>query len=480
MNKPLLLSAGVTLGAFLIAPHFIGNGLESKFNSAIANIDEHPVYSANVVSYEKGWFTTTAQVEVGFDLQAMLNAQQIDQSDIEQTGNPTFVANIVAHHGPLYVGDSVGIGRLQYNLHVEGDALRDYVEWDSNTPVYANEGVIGLFGSTDYTDMVPALTFIDEDEDVTLTFSGFDGEAEGSGDMTHYESTIPSLSIVGDGMVIAMNNMDMDMQWSGSMIKAIKGELFESAFTFNLKETTVSIDGAVDSDTPLFVMEDLALTSRTDIDEDNNLVDAFFEYKVASMRSPDLTLHDAVFAMEAKQLDTDFIKAYQEVSNATLTTEPELVPELVKSFIEDNLLSFLQKSPAINITQLSGTLPEGKFTAHMNTRMSGVDALPDTLEDPAFWINHIIADAKVTLDEGVAEKAMGTYVLSQLATNPQVQNMTAEELEATVDQQIPLVMKAFLRQGFIVSEGDGYTATMGLTDGVAVLNGETIPLPFAQ
>jgi uncharacterized protein YdgA (DUF945 family) len=277
-----------------------------------------------------------------------------------------------------------------------------------------------------------------------------------------------------------MNDMDMDMQWSGNLIKAIKGELFESTFSLNLKETTVSGDDAIDGDTPLFVMEDLAVTSRTDIDDDNNLVDAFFEYKVTSMRSPDLTLNDAVFAMEAKQLDIDFIKAYQDISNATLTTKPELVPELLKSFVEDNLLTFLQKSPAINITQLSGTLPEGKFTAHINTQVSGVDALPDMLEDPAFWISHIIADAKVTMDEGVAKKAMSSYVLSQLATNPQVQNMTAQELMATVDQQVPEVMKAFIRQGFIVSEGDAYTATMGLSDGVAVLNGEAIPLPFAQ
>lgn len=480
MNKPLLLSAGATLGALLIAPNFIGNGLESKFNSAIANINEHPVYSANLVSYEKGWFTTTAHVEVGFDLQAMLKAQQIDQSDVEQTENPTFIASIVAHHGPVYMGDSVGVGRLQYNLHIEGDALREYVEWESNTPVYVNKGAIGLLGSTDFTDRVPALTFIDEDEDITLTFSGYEGVAEGSGDVTHYESIIPNLAIVGDGMVIAMNEMDMEMQWSGSLIKAIKGELFESSFSLTLKETTVSSDNAIDGDTPLFAMEDLSLTSRTDIDDDNNLVDAFFEYNVSSMRSPDLTLHDAVFAMEAKQLDIDFIKAYQDVSNATLTTAPALVPELVKSFIEENLLSFLQKSPAVNITQLSGTLPEGKFTAHLNTQVSGVDALPDMLEDPAFWVSHIDADANVTMDEGVAKKAMSSYVLSQLATNPQVQNMTPQELMATVDQQVPEVMKTFIQQGFIVSDGDAYTATMGLSNGAAVLNGETIPLPFAQ
>ena len=480
MNKPLLLSAGATLGALLIAPNFIGNGLESKFNSAIANINEHPVYSANLVSYEKGWFTTTAHVEVGFDLQAMLKAQQIDQSDVEQTENPTFIASIVAHHGPVYMGDSVGVGRLQYNLHIEGDALREYVEWESNTPVYVNKGAIGLLGSTDFTDRVPALTFIDEDEDITLTFSGYEGVAEGSGDVTHYESIIPNLAIVGDGMVIAMNEMDMEMQWSGSLIKAIKGELFESSFSLTLKETTVSSDNAIDGDTPLFAMEDLSLTSRTDIDDDNNLVDAFFEYNVSSMRSPDLTLHDAVFAMEAKQLDIDFIKAYQDVSNATLTTAPALVPELVKSFIEENLLSFLQKSPAVNITQLSGTLPEGKFTAHLNTQVSGVDALPDMLEDPAFWVSHIDADANVTMDEGVAKKAMSSYVLSQLATNPQVQNMTPQELMATVDQQVPEVMKAFIQQGFIVSDGDAYTATMGLSNVAAVLNGETIPLPFAQ
>ena len=67
MNKPLLAGAGVTLVALGVAPYFIGTSVQENVNAAVNEINEQAVYSAEVLSYDKGWFSTKAEVKLAID-----------------------------------------------------------------------------------------------------------------------------------------------------------------------------------------------------------------------------------------------------------------------------------------------------------------------------------------------------------------------------------------------------------------------------
>ena len=163
MNKPLLAGAGVTLVALGVAPYFIGTSVQENVNAAVNEINEQAVYSAEVLSYDKGWFSTKAEVKLAIDFQALLNAQNVDQSEMPLEENPSITATLVAHHGPVYFGDGVGLGRVHYTVFVDGDELREYVQWDGQQPIYTNEGVVGLLGNLSYEDVIPALSATDEE-----------------------------------------------------------------------------------------------------------------------------------------------------------------------------------------------------------------------------------------------------------------------------------------------------------------------------
>jgi len=79
----------------------------------------------------------------------------------------------------------------------------------------------------------------------------------------------------------------------------------------------------------------------------------------------------------------------------------EEVPAKMMEFIEANLLTQLKAEPEINITKLKATLPEGSFNAYANTKLVGIDALPGTLEDAAYWVTHLLADAQITADKAL-------------------------------------------------------------------------------
>jgi len=206
----------------------------------------------------------------------------------------------------------------------------------------------------------------------------------------------------------------------------------------------------------------------------------YVEYAVDKVEGAAQDASDMVIGIAINNLDVDFIKAYQDFSNATLSTPADELPEKLQAFIKDNLLQQLQTEPEINITKLAMTLPEGSFTGKASSKLVGVTALPDTLEDPSYWVSHLLATAQIKADKAFVESMASGYMVAELAANPQTQGMTAEELQSLAAQQVPMVLNTFVEQGFIKQTENGYDAEFELKDGKANLNGAEIPLPFAQ
>ena len=475
MNKPLLAGAGVTLVALGVAPYFIGTSVHENVNAAVNEINQQAVYSAEVLSYDKGWFSTTAEIKLAVDFQALINAQNVDSTDIPMEENPSITATLVAHHGPVYFGDGLGLGRVHYTVSIDGDELREYVQWDGQQPIYRNEGVVGLFGGLSYADVIPALSATAEEEGFTLLFSGYSGKAEPDGDQTFYMSSGESLSISADEFSLEMKNLSMDMSYDGDMVAAFKGDLFESTGKARIESIEISNiePGAT------VKIENLAFATDVKIDEDNNTANVYVEYAVDKAVGPELDATDMVLGVAINNLDIDFIKAYQEFSNNSLLVPSEEVPAKMMEFIEANLLTQLKAEPEINITKLKATLPEGSFNAYANTKLVGIDALPGTLEDAAYWVTHLLADAQITADKALAQSMASGYMMGQLMATPQAQNMTAEELQAAVEQQTPMMLSTFAQQGLIKETEKGYETKLTLKDGEASVNGTPIPLPFA-
>jgi uncharacterized protein YdgA (DUF945 family) len=480
LNKAFILGGGVTLAALLIAPTFIGNSIETKARSTLAALNEQPLYSASIVSYDKGWFSSSAQIEIALDFNGILAAQQVGNTQdvsTEDVGmeNPTIIANVNAYHGPIYFGDGVGIAKVKYNIAVQGEALREYVAWPDDVPLYFNEGKLGLFNGLNYSDAIPALQGVDDE--LTLNFSGFNGEAKHEGDGIRYQGQAESLSMNDGAFSFEMLNTTADITYSDDvdMLAAMNGELFEGDAAIAIEEMVFSDETGTN-----ILVEALRVITNTDIDEDTNTASVYVEYAVDKVEGAAQDASDMVIGIAINNLDVDFIKAYQDFSNSTLSTPADELPEKLQAFIKDNLLQQLQTEPEINITKLAMTLPEGSFTGKANSKLVGVTALPDTLEDPSYWVSHLLANAQIKADKAFVESMASGYMVAELAANPQTQGMTAEELQSLAAQQVPMVLNTFVEQGFIKQTENGYDAEFVLKDGKANLNGAEIPLPFAQ
>jgi uncharacterized protein YdgA (DUF945 family) len=475
MNKPLIFGGGITLVALAVAPYFAGNGVESAVNSTIDSINEQVIYKANVVDYDKGWFSTTATINVAINIGAIMSAQQIDADEMPMDENPTMTVTFNAHHGPVYFGDGVGVGKVKYTLTIDGEELREYAVWDESKALYSNEGVVGLLGSLNFRDEIPSFSITSEEDGATVSFSGYRGEATPQGDTTVYKATSDLLSGEVEGAAFEMSSLSVDTIYSGDFVSALKGELFDSKVDMKIASMKVS---GIEAESDITI-DDITFIADTQVNKAADTANVYVEYAVGKVSGPDMDASDMVLGVAVNNIDADFMRAYQKFNNESMLMSPEQVPEKMMAFIQENLLSQLEAEPEINITKLTATVPEGSFSANANTKLVGITSLPGTMEDIGYWVSHLLADASITADKAFAESMMSGYMMGQIMANPQAQSMTPEEIQAAADQQAPMMIQSFVQQGLIKATEQGYETKITLKDGQADVNGTAIPLPFA-
>jgi hypothetical protein len=469
LKKIIITSATMTLAALLIAPKFIGNTLQSQLDEVVIALDKHPIYGAEVISYQRGWFHSQGEIALSIKVNDVLAAQQ--GVPLAQADNPTVIASFSVNHGPVYAGDAIGVGRAHFVIDIPGNEFREHLQWDADTPFYHNEGAIGLFGGLSYDDVVPSFAAELEEQDLAVSFSGYEGTARSEGDAIHYEGITTMLSMQLEAATITLSDLDINMTTYGDVMAAINGEIFES-------DAQVAIDTLTLEGEESVALNDMLLSSSSTLSEDGKLASVNLDYAIASLVADDFTANDLSIGIAANNLDTDFIKAYQKFNNETLSTSVLALPEKVETLVENHLLSFLTASPEFNITSLSGTFPEGTLDAHLNSKVVNVDALPAALDDASFWLKHMAADSRIKADKAVAQWMVTSYVTSQLMATPQAQGLTPEELNAVVAQQVPMVLQTFVQQGILVENDESYEAELVLKDGNASVNGTTVPIPL--
>ena len=475
MAKPLIIIGGLTVATLGVAPYFIGTNVESNINDQLAQLNEHPMYTAQVVTYNKGWFSSDAEIEVGIDFSKLAEAQDIPTEEADFLQNATIKAQMDLFHGPLYFGEGVGFGLAKFNVKVLAEEAREFIDWEKDAPLYTNTGVIGLFGGVSYADEIVSFSGVDDEGNGELTFSGYKGAGKTQGETLHYEGLAKSFVIKSDEFNFDLADLAVSADGASDLTAALAGELFDSSAVMSIDKMTITSPELGDEAVEIDVLK---LDTSTDIDEDADNANITFAYSAKSIKAPDFEASDLVLALAGNNLDLDFIRAYQEFSNNSLTMTPDQVEPMLKEMIDTHLLPFLQAAPELNITKLAGTLPEGSFDGFMNTKLVDITELPVVMEDPAFWLTHILADAKMTADEGVIQMAATNYMTSQLRANPQTAEMSEDEIAQLAAQQVPMVLSMFTQQGFLTQEGDKYVTQMELKEGKAQVNGNEIPLPI--
>lgn len=471
--KKLLLSLGaISVGAALITPKIIASNVQTNINTIVEQVNALPGYNASVSELHSAWFDTNAKVLVSFDMAGL--GADLPAEASEKFENLAVEIAVNASHGPILMAGEHSFGLANISIAVANEELRKHINWANNLPLYGVESHIDIFGNTSYTDNIQAFTVVEQEEGVDINFAGYQGSGAFENGEWQYTGQSNNTIIKTENGDVVIGAMDVDMTVASSFIDMMKSGFYDSDSSFTIR----SINFEDDNSENKVLANNIYIKANSKINTEKNTGDIGITYGLDSLTTADFKAEDVALAIEINNISQAFIEAYQQnVNELSVGTEAEIQAKLLQ-FAETHLLSLLKAEPEMNVTSLRGTLAQGTFDSSINTRLAGIDALPDLLTDVQFWLSHALANGQLRGDKAVIEYLAAKVMESQLKQNPQTAEMSAEEIEQIAMQQAPQFLQNFVQQGLLVSNDKQYSTTFALKDKALTINDKPIPLPL--
>ena len=167
MNKLVIVAAAALAAVLLALPRVVGSMTETRVRARVAAIDASDTASAEVTSFERGWFRSSAKIELGFIPD---NVSQF----VGAAGNPFGTIPIVVEfaHGPIAVLNGVHFGWSKMVAHADPAApgVNELQQTLGVPYVFEFRGRTSYVGGMSFdADAPPFELPIDE---ALLTFSG--------------------------------------------------------------------------------------------------------------------------------------------------------------------------------------------------------------------------------------------------------------------------------------------------------------------
>lgn len=454
-------------------PPVLGSIGRSQVEARIATINANELMAIDVLSYERGLYSSRAVLEIGMNpvyvarLEAASGGDGVGPGLSLLTDNELTVIVDIAH-GPVAIADGVHFGLTRLHAYPDPEAagnqaLQQQLGMGS---LFDFRGRVGYGGTLHFDLDVSAVDYADELSVFAMAPLAVTGSFDGRRIVT--DSSLDSL-YYGLGP-IAMTLSDLRGEGDNEFLTTNV-----ALGTFDIDIANATVVNELDATTPLFEAQDVTFKSDVDVDANGELLDGSLEYTVASARtSNDMSVADGRLRLSLSNLDAAAIQDYVDVTNR-YAAMPSADPEAMLDEMLPILQRMLAAGPSLSIDPISFVLDGEPFVTTVRVD-SDAAALPQAgsfdLEDPSLWLDVLTLDAQAAVSKPLAETLAVRFVSMQLGG----QGMPPAQAEQMARAQAGFMIVTLVSQGMLVDDGDNYTAALRFTNGALTLNGN--PLPF--
>ncbi|HUQ51412.1 MAG TPA: DUF945 family protein [Gammaproteobacteria bacterium] len=462
MNKLAIVAAALLVVALLVAPWLVGSITEARVRERVAAIDASPTATAEVKSFDRGWFRSTAKIELSL---VPDNVAQL--ADVTANLGPFAKLPIAIEfgHGPIAVLDGVHFGWSKL-------VARPDTEAPGVTELQQTLGVPYLFefrGRSSYTgrlrfdaDSPPFTLPIDE---ALLTFSG-----------ATLAGTFARQHLDADANISAV-----EFAWATGSF-AIRG-LFATADN-ELRQYvmpgkgSLSIESIQASDTtqgtaPLFEAKNLKIQSDVALDAAQELAAMRLDYGLDSARVDDTEVTAAALGVAVRNVDVAALEAYGAAATDAAAAGAD--PSTIKAALGPHLERALKAGPSLTLDPLRFRYDDEPFEGRLEIT-TNTQRLPPAgtldLDNPLLMLGLVNADAEVRVSKPLGAELAKLAARLQLGADPSI---SPDQLEYMAEAQSGLMLTMLVGQGVLLEDGDGYRSSVQFRDGAVTLNGNVLP-----
>jgi uncharacterized protein YdgA (DUF945 family) len=464
MTKLAIAVAVVLAVVVLAVPGVVGSSTEARVRERVAAIDASNTASAELTSFERGWFHSTAKIELRFAADDFQVAFDGAQSGLAAGILPI---RVDFAHGPIAVLDGVSFGwsKMIARLDTEAPGVVE-LERTLDVPyVFEFRGRTRFFGGLDFdADAPPFELPIDE---MLVTFSGAMLDGTFTDPQLTANAHVAAVAFASPTGTFAIHNLRAGVDNELRSPYIMPGEA-----TFSIERVAIDEAGAA---APVFEVENLRAASTTGLDAAGELLDMRVDYDVDSLRFEQSAVTAAKLGMAVRNIDVAALEAYSAAMEDAASTVGD--PGALMATVTPQVERALRAGPGLTLDpirfELDAEAFEGRVAVSTNTaRLPPAGALD--LDNPLLLLGLFDTDAEVRLSKALGQRLVLLFARMQLAADASI---PPEQLEYMAEAQSGLLLTMLVAQGVLVEDGDGYASALEVTNGALTLNGT--PLPFS-
>ncbi len=465
MNRIVVAVVLVVAIVLLATPPVLGKWTESRVRERVAALDSSGVISAEVTSFDRGWFGSTAKIELGLMPSYLAQLEALGR-DADAFGRRATIKVDFAH-GPLALQNGVHLGWSSMVARLDpAEPGIAALEQQLGIPyVFEFRGHTGLTGALTFDADVPPM-----DVPAGLAQFKFSGAAiDGSYGRQRLVSNarVDSFEFSSPTGAVVLRNLraKTDNRILSRYVTPGDAELSI--------ESIAAIDPTLGSK-PVFAVDQLKMTSGATIDAAGALLDLKVTYGVDRLTAVDNEISDAAVSLALHNLDVVALEKYADVTRE-LATNPVDDPRTVLAALAPHIKRALAAGPSLLLEPIAFKLQGEPFDGRVEITTNPARLPPgDTIDlDPLLLAGLLNGSADLRLSKALAKKFATIAATMQLGADG---GMPPDQLAYLAEAQSGLLLVTLVSQGMLVEEQDSYRVALRYADGAFTVNGN--PMPF--
>lgn len=366
-KKGIAIGAVVVIGGLFASPYFIGAQAESNVREYVQLFDQEQIgYSAEVISFERGWFSSNAVIRVSLDWATMFGERSAPNTSTEVL--------VSIQHGPVLTDQGFSLGLAAWQARIDGAGLEQYVTWNAQQPLYLNQGSVSLTGTATYQDYVPQMRLTDFLPTVTMSVSEYRGDGRYTSGSFVYQGNYEQLQIGIDDEMSGEFNVDasamvIHMDAEADLRQMVSGEFYPMIANFTLGHVNVT-----DAETSLFTMSQLTSSLEARVSDDGKLAHIHMGYGADQVVAGGVEVTAVRGQSEFNNISKPFVDAYLEVmKNSANVTDPDALAAEMTTVVETHKEALLMAQPEFAISDMGFTMEQGTMNASLRMGLAELE-----------------------------------------------------------------------------------------------------------
>jgi len=470
MKKIAFLVVVIIVLFILGFPPVLGMMTESQLDERVAAINTNELLAIEVQSFDRGWFTSTATIELGLSPTyiAILTAGSDENLDLLEQ-RLTVLVDLA--HGPVVMSDGVHFGLSKTFARPDPNAanIAELQQQLGMPYLFEFRGETGYFGGTKFLADIPAIDYANELAE--LVFSGIQIEGTLYGNQLMVDSNTDMLELTsGPGSISAY---EISLTTDSRIVSR-----FQAFGVSELLIDRIVVSSVLLADEPLF--DARSISFNTDISESDSgaLIDSTIVYGLESASvGPEFEFSNGELGIGITNVDAAAMQMYYEMIR-DLTLADEVEPGVLANEMQPVIRRLLAAGPALSLDPIRFLMNDEMFAASVHLQTDPA-ALPPggafDVQDPSLWMSLLSGTADATVSKELARRLAIQVSRTQLAATGE---LSPDEVDAMAEAQSGLLLVALSGQGILEDQGDTYSTTLVFEDGALSLNGTLLPFGF--